>query len=252
MAHYVGTSVYPIIMSVIVFCLTTRTLLWFKYAELFYTMYVILVIIFVRILWLKDVCIEGLRGKHTPVVQSGLKTSFFLFLFTEVIFFVSVFWVALDAILSPSIWVGHTWPPYGIETPNYLGIPLFGTCVLLRRGVTISWSHVQLLRNQKASNTLLTTIILAIRFLVLQIYEYKSLSFSIRDGIYGSLFYFRTGFHGFHVFVGGLFLMCNYIRLALIHFSSVHHLGYEISIIYWHFVDVVWICLYVVVYYWGS
>ena len=176
--------------------------------------------------------LEALSGNHNTVVQEGLLFSFLLFVFSELIFFVSVFWVFLDASMSPSIEIGCVWPPYGIVPPDYLGLAFLGTIILLRRGVLVSWSHAQLLSNEQAKNTLLFGRLLGGVFLILQMYEYRRLTFSIRDSIYGSLFYFSTGFHGLHVFVGVLFLVLNLIRIRKSHFSCLYHLGFLCSILY--------------------
>jgi cytochrome c oxidase subunit 3 len=115
---------------------------------------------------------EGLSGNHNYVVQGGLIYSFVLFIFSELMFFIRIFWVFFDAAASPSIELGCVWPPYGITPPNFLGVPLLGTVILLGRGVTVSWSHAQLLANVKASTTLGLTVCLSLAFLSLQLYEY--------------------------------------------------------------------------------
>lgn len=186
-----------------------------------------------------DVILEGLRGCHNYLVQDGLKLSFFLFLFREFMFFFSIFWVFFDASLSPSIELGCTWPPFGLHVPSPLGLPLLGTCILLSSGVSVTLSHSQLLSNHLASSRLSLTLFFCFLFLFLQGLEYSSCSFTIRDGVYGSLFYFSTGFHGIHVMAGGLLLSHCLFRLCSGHFSSTRHLEFECSILYWHFVDVV-------------
>lgn len=204
--------------------------------------------LYLLVLWAKDVVLEGLSGNHNLVVQMGLLYAFVLFIFSEVIFFFRVFWVFFDASLSPSIELGCVWPPYGMESPNYLGVPLLGTVVLLRSGVVASLSHSRLLSNVSASWSLFVCILFSFIFLYLQVYEYYWLPFDIRDGVYGSIFFFSTGFHGLHVFFGSVFLLICLVRLNLMHFSSFHHVGFTCALLYWHFVDVVWIGLYLAVY----
>lgn len=203
-------------------------------------------------MWVGDVVIEGLAGFHNYLVQDGLKLAFFLFLFRELIFFVSIFWAYFDSALSPTIDVGCMWPPLGLRAPSPFGLPLLGTCVLLSRGVSLTWRHGLLLSNLKADFPLILTILLALGFVVIQGVEYYMCSFTIADGIYGSLFFFSTGFHGLHVICGGLLLLHCYCRLISYHFRCVRHLEFEAAILYWHFVDVVWLALYLVVYWWGG
>lgn len=178
--------------------------------------------------------------------------SFFLFLFRELIFFVRIFWAFLDRALSPTVEIGGVWPPVGLVTPSPFGLPLLGTVILLRRGATLTIRHSQLLINQQADFYLLLTLYLAFGFLCLQGVEYCYSPFTIADGIYGSLFYFSTGFHGLHVLCGGLGLLHCYYRLNIYHFRCSRHLEYECMIIYFHFVDVVWLALYLIVYWWGG
>jgi len=139
----------------------------------------------------------------------------------------------------------------GIKPVNPYGIPLFNTVVLLTRGVTLTWAHNCVLAKKNAILPIVLTVVLARIFEIAQYVEYSTATFSIRDGIYGSIFYFGTGFHGIHVVGGHIFLIVNLIRLINCHFSRYHHLGLEFRIMYWHFVDVVWLFLYVCFYWWG-
>jgi len=180
-----------------------------------------------------------------------------LFIVSEVMFFVSFFWAYFHFALSPAIEIGCLWPPYGIQVFNYLHIPLYNTFVLLLSGVCVTWTHNEiLLKNSKNKfNTyfsLILTLILAIHFTYWQLREYIMSSFNISDSVYGSIFFMATGFHGFHVVIGTFFLFICLIRLLKGHFSMKHHLGLEFAIWYWHFVDVVWLFLYVCVYWWAS
>jgi heme/copper-type cytochrome/quinol oxidase subunit 3 len=128
--------------------------------------------------------------------------------------------------------LGHVWPPFGIPGPSYLGVPLFNTVVLLSSGVTVRMAHRIVLCNVDASKIMLITILLSLLFLSFQYYEYAFSEISIRDGSYGSIFYFSTGFHMLHVFAGMLFLLYSLLRLVRMHFSPVHHLGLELALIY--------------------
>jgi len=133
-------------------------------------------------------------------------------------------------------------------------VPLLNTAILLTSGAVLTLSHA-LLRIEQflfAIWALIVTVILAFYFILCQFVEYSYCSFSINDGIYGSLFFMLTGFHGFHVIVGTVFLSVCLLRFFLMHFTRTDHLGFEAAIWYWHFVDVVWILLYLVVYLWPA
>jgi len=212
----------------------------------------------VAILWWRDVIREGtFEGKHTSVVQKGLKMGMILFILSEVMFFFSFFWAFFNFSLSPSVQFGGIWPPYGICVFNYADVPLLNTLILLLSGVFVTWTHNEILSKKSTNNfkaifSLFMTIILAFLFTVLQAFEYIEASFSIADSAYGSIFFMATGFHGFHVIIGTLFLAVCLVRLIQYHFTRNHHLGLEFAIWYWHFVDVVWLFLYLVVYWWSG
>jgi cytochrome c oxidase subunit 3 len=145
------------------------------------------------------------------------------------------------------------WPPIGILIFNPFQVPLLNTAILLTSGVTVTWAHHGLIENNHSQTTqgLFFTIILGIYFTILQAYEYIEASFCIADAIYGSTFFIATGFHGLHVLIGTTFLLICLIRHIKNHFSNAHHFGFEAAAWYWHFVDVVWLFLYVSIYWWG-
>jgi cytochrome c oxidase subunit 3 len=169
-------------------------------------------------------------------------------------FFFSFFWAFFHSSLSPVFSIGGVWPPVGIEPINPWGVPFLNTLILLCSGFTLTWAHHALFAGGKkqALTALAYTLILAVIFTSLQVFEYQTAPFSISDGIYGSVFYITTGFHGFHVFIGTVFLVVCGLRLLKNHFSRTHHIGFDAAVWYWHFVDVVWLFLFVCVYWWGS
>lgn len=150
--------------------------------------------------------------------------------------------------------IGGVWPPKAITTINTYTFPLTNTFILLTSGAAITWSHHAVLADAKKQALLgsIFTILLAILFTCLQGFEYINAPFNISDGIYGSCFYLTTGLHGFHVFLGTVALIVSLIRLILNHYSTTIHTGLNIAIWYWHFVDVVWLFLFISIYWWSN
>nr|AML25911.1 cytochrome c oxidase subunit III [Staphylinidae sp. BMNH 1274216] len=205
--------------------------------------------------WWRDISREGTyQGLHTYTVTMGLRWGMILFITSEVFFFISFFWGFFHSSLSPTIELGMLWPPKGIETFNPIQIPLLNTLILLTSGLTVTWAHHSLMENNFNQTTqgLTLTILLGIYFSILQGYEYMEASFTISDAIYGSSFFMATGFHGIHVIIGTTFLLICLLRHLNNHFSCIHHFGFEAAAWYWHFVDVVWLFLYISIYWWGS
>ncbi len=206
--------------------------------------------------WFKDVVTEGEGGFHTPTVQIGLRYGMILFIASEVMFFVAWFWAYFDASLFPTSLpaVGGQWPPVGIETFDPWHIPFVNTLVLLLSGTTVTWAHHALIEGDRKGlkQGLWCTVLLGMLFTSLQAYEYIHASFAFAGNIYGSTFYMATGFHGFHVIVGTIFLAVCLYRSYLGHFKPDHHFGFEAAAWYWHFVDVVWLFLFTSIYWWGS
>nr|YP_009469762.1 cytochrome c oxidase subunit III [Schizocephala bicornis]AVE15737.1 cytochrome c oxidase subunit III [Schizocephala bicornis] len=205
--------------------------------------------------WWRDVIRESTyQGFHTTKVIKGLRWGMILFIISEVFFFISFFWTFYHSSLAPAIELGSMWPPLGIIPFNALQIPLLNTTVLLASGITITWSHHSLLEDNynQAVQGLAFTILLGVYFTLLQLYEYYEAPFTIADSVFGSTFFVATGFHGLHVIIGSTFLITCLSRMMTLHFSSNHHFGFEAAAWYWHFVDVVWLFLYVSIYWWGG
>nr|WRO45291.1 cytochrome c oxidase subunit III [Phyllothelys breve] len=215
----------------------------------------VLILMTITIQWWRDVVRESTyQGFHTSIVMTGLRWGMILFIISEIFFFLSFFWTFYHSSLAPTVEIGSSWPPLGINPFNALQVPLLNTTVLLASGITITWSHHGLLENNnyQAIQGLIYTIMLGIYFTALQMYEYFEASFSIADSIFGSTFFVTTGFHGLHVIIGTTFLITCFMRMMIMHFTSIHHFGFEAAAWYWHFVDVVWLFLYVSIYWWGS
>jgi cytochrome c oxidase subunit 3 len=255
--HIVDPSPWPFVASFGALCLTFGAVLYIhSYAgggRLFFLG--ICLVLLVIYLWWRDIVREGtFEGQHTSVVQQGLRIGIILFIVSEVIFFVAFFWAFFHSSLSPVFQIGGVWPPEAIQVINPWEIPLLNTVILLSSGCTVTWAHHALVAGAKKSGIIgiAVTIGLAVIFTALQLIEYKTAPFSISDGIYGSVFYLATGFHGFHVLIGTIFLTICALRWQANHFSRQHHFGFEAAAWYWHFVDVVWLFLFISIYWWGS
>ncbi len=211
--------------------------------------------VFCGVQWSKDVVTEGLiEGHHTSYVQYGLRVGFILFIVSEIMFFSAFFWAYFHSSLSPSVELGAVWPPVGIPTFHPRGVPLVNTFTLLVSGSFITFAHHCIVRRwrEAAYYGLLVGIIWGVIFEIRQLAEYEHALFSINDGVYGSLFFMLTGFHGFHVLLGLVALIVCLYRLGQYHFTGDHHVGFEAAAWYWHFVDVVWLFVFVTVYWWGK
>lgn len=254
--HLVSPSPWPLYTSVSLFTLTTSGVLsmhgFYLSSNLFFL--ALLNLIFSMSFWFRDVISEGTYlGNHTYAVQRGINLGVGLFIVSEALFFLAIFWAFFHSSLAPNIEIGSQWPPMGISGINPFELPLLNTIILLSSGVTITYAHHSLIQGNRSGALYgsIFTVILAIVFTIFQGIEYTVSSFTISDGIYGSCFYFGTGFHGFHVFIGTIFLAVGLWRLVAYHFTDHHHLGLESGILYWHFVDIVWLFLFISIYYWG-
>jgi len=206
--------------------------------------------------WFGNVIKEGKAGDHTPVVQLHLRYGMILFIASEVMFFVAWFWAFFGAALFPSAaeTVGATWPPKGLEVIDPFAFPLLNTLILLCSGTTVTWAHHALIHGDREGlkKGLLATIALGSVFTAIQAYEYIHAPFAFKGNIYGATFFMATGFHGFHVLIGTIFLIVCYLRAKRGDFTPKAHFGFEAAAWYWHFVDVVWLFLFVSIYVWGG
>nr|APX40686.1 cytochrome c oxidase subunit 3 [Labidostomis lucida] len=253
--HLVDVSPWPILGAMGAMTMMIGLIQWFHLLDNTLLLVGLTINMLVSLQWWRDVAREGtFQGHHTLKVALGLRWGMILFIVSEVFFFISFFWSFFHSSLSPTIELGLLWPPKGIQTFNPLEIPLLNTMILLTSGLTVTWAHHSLMENNynKALQGLALTVILGIYFTALQGFEYIEAPFTIADSVYGSTFFMATGFHGLHVIIGTTFLGVCLIRLYLNHFSSIHHFGFEAAAWYWHFVDVVWLFLYISIYWWGS
>jgi cytochrome c oxidase subunit 3 len=268
--HLVNPSPWPLVGSIAATILTIGTVIWMKglfglekgtwwvmaagFAGVIYTM----------IGWWVDVVKEGNAGDHTPVVSIGLRYGMILFIASEVMFFVAWFWIFFEMALFPearavsgieevrTAWAA--WPPKGVELVPAFHLPLVNTLTLLLSGTTVTWAHHALQQGDRkgAKLALILTVLLGMLFTAIQVYEYQHILHehlfyseeAANSGLYGSSFFMATGFHGFHVLVGTIFLLVCLIRLMAGGFTPEKHFGFEAAAWYWHFVDVVWLFLF--------
>lgn len=255
--HLVEPSPWPLLCAFAMLTLTLGAAMSFNgYAHGSYVLFAGFgATLWAMISWFRDVVAESSWiGHHTLRVQTGLNMGVALFIVSEVFFFLSIFWAFFHSALAPNVELGVHWPPQGIDPLNPFEIPLLNTILLLSSGATVTYAHHSMVQGKRSGVIygMIFTIILAIAFTALQGFEYMQAPFTIADGTYGSTFFFATGFHGFHVLIGTLFIAVALFRILSYHLTDHHHLGLESSILYWHFVDVVWLFLFVSLYWWGS
>lgn len=253
--HLVDESPWPLLASFRGMGLTSGLLKWFHYSESNLFLWRLLFLSLVSFQWWRDISREGsFIGFHTFMVELGLRWGIILFIISEVFFFLRFFWAFFHRSLAANVELGNSWPPAGILAFRPFGVPLLNTVVLLSSGVSVTWAHHRLMcgNHSQTKLSLALTVFLGMYFTVLQGAEYLEARFALADSVYGATFFIATGFHGLHVLIGTAFLGVCLKRLQSFNFSHTHHFGFEAAAWYWHFVDVVWLFLFIVVYWWGG
>lgn len=255
--HLVDPSPWPFISSLGSFMITLGGVLYMHRFNGGWALFStgVFNVIFMMFTWWRDIIREAtFEGMHTVIVQKGLRLGMLLFIVSEVMFFFAFFWAFFHSSISPVFNIGGVWPPKAISPISTYTIPLTNTFFLVTSGATVTWAHHALLSRAKRHTLvgLMFTLMLAFMFTCLQAFEYFNAPFNISDGIYGSCFYITTGFHGFHVFVGTIALFVTLVRTILNHYTETHHFGFESGLWYWHFVDVIWLFLFALVYWWSG
>ncbi len=276
--HILPPDPYPILGAFSALVMAAGGIMWMHEAPyggwIFYAG--VAAVLYVAYAWWANVIKEAHAGDHTPVVALHLRYGMILFIASEVMFFVGWFWAFFDFSLFPAALevtrdaegvtsvtnlVGQEgaaavtqWPPKGIEVIDPFGFPLLNTLILLCSGTTVTWAHHALIHGDREGlkKGLWATILLGIVFTAIQAYEYVHAPFGFKGTNYGASFFMATGFHGFHVLIGTIFLIVCLVRAYKGHFTPRQHFGFEAAAWYWHFVDVVWLFLFVSIYVWGS
>ncbi|MFM9829363.1 MAG: cytochrome c oxidase subunit 3 [Sphingomonas sp.] len=256
--HLVDPSPWPLLAAFAAATMLFGIIMWAHYSIHWVFFTGVTGVLACMFLWWRDVVRESRTpGLHTPIVRIGLRYGMSLFIASEVMFFVAFFWAYFHFALFPEHVSGATdyvWPPKGVLTFDPFSLPFLNTMILLLSGVTVTWAHEALLQNNKKDllQALGITVLLGFSFTFFQAYEYAVAPFAFHGGgIYPSTFFLATGFHGFHVIVGTLFLLVCWFRARADHFTPQRHFGFEAAAWYWHFVDVVWLFLFICIYWWG-
>jgi len=271
-------SLWPIIGSVALLFMAVGGAMYMR--EVPYGGWILLaglaILIYMMFGWFGEVIRDSEAGRFNKQVDSSYRWSMSWFIFSEVMFFAAFFgalfytrvlsvpWLA-DAETGSLLWEGFaaSWPTAGPGltqdgfefTPmGAWGIPAINTLLLLTSGVTVTWAHWGLKKNNRSQLILglAMTVALGLVFMSLQVYEYYhayvDLGLTLGAGVYGATFFMLTGFHGFHVLVGTIMLIIMLLRSIAGHFTADHHFAFEAVSWYWHFVDVVWVMLFILVY----
>ncbi|YP_054504.1 cytochrome c oxidase subunit 3 (mitochondrion) [Kluyveromyces lactis] len=254
--HLVAPSPWPIVVSFALMSLAlSLALTMHGYIGHMYLIYLsILTVTLSATLWFRDIIAEATYlGDHTIAVRKGINLGFLLFVVSEILIFAALFWAYFHSAMSPNIELGGVWPPVGIQAVQPTELPLLNTIILLSSGATITYSHHGLVggNRKNALSGLLITFWLIVIFVTCQYIEYTNATFTITDGVYGSVFYAGTGLHFLHMVMLAAMLGINYWRLRNYHLTATHHVGYETTVLYCHILDIIWLFLYIVFYWWG-
>ncbi len=257
--HILPPSIQPFLGAVFAFIMLYGAVQWMSGGTPLIFAAGFVGVLYVMFAWWSEVVTESGVGDHTPVVKIGLRYGVILFIMSEVMFFSAWFWSFFKHAMYPmsdnSPRVDGVWPPVGIETFDPWHLPLINTIILLLSGCAVTWAHHAIAHENNRKdlvNGLLIAVLLGMLFTFFQAYEYSHAAFGLSGNIYGANFYMATGFHGFHVIIGTIFLAVCLLRAIKGHFTPESHVGFEAAAWYWHFVDVVWLFLFAAVYIWGG
>nr|YP_009679956.1 cytochrome c oxidase subunit III [Gordionus alpestris]QDH52412.1 cytochrome c oxidase subunit 3 [Gordionus alpestris] len=256
--YIINPSFWPLLGSLSALGAMTALLgvMWKTSNNIIFVIFAIVAMTMTFYMWGKDLQRESsMSGEMLSTISKSLGFSFLLFIVSEIMFFVSFFWAYFHFSLCPDSEIGNNWPPMGVMPIPFFETPLLNTIILLMSGISITWAHHSFFAVKKSSSVLYLTaltVILGLYFTYLQVEEYFQSPFSINDSCFGGAFFVATGFHGFHIIIGSIFLMSVTPRIMMGLISMLDMLHFELAAWYWHFVDVVWLFLYLCLYWWGG
>nr|YP_009504246.1 cytochrome c oxidase subunit III [Histiostoma feroniarum]AWX53522.1 cytochrome oxidase subunit 3 [Histiostoma feroniarum] len=252
--HLVEVSPWPFFTSLSILSFALGVIIMVRMFICIFFFISLIFLLFSSFIWGRDIHREGCYlGSHNIEALDGFKLGMVFFILSECFFFLGMFWGYFHLAEIPSFALGGVWPPTDVLTFDPKGIPFLNTVLLVSSGISVTWSHHSLESGGFKNSLLglLFTILLGFIFTFFQFIEYYVASFTISCSSYSSIYFMGTGFHGFHVIIGTMLLLICLIRFSLLSISPLHSSGFECSIWYWHFVDVVWFFLYLVFYWWG-
>lgn len=255
--HLVDPSPWPILTSLSALWLAISLVLYFHQYAMAGTVFfgALVCLIYTVSLWWRDVLREGSLDCHTGKVKYGLQLGMLLFIVSEAMFFAGLLWRWMNSALMPTVAIGMSWPPVGIlpiKADSWHARPILNTWILLRSYFTANQAkHAMDIGDRQRSGVFLRlTVVLGLVFSFYQYLEFKDAAFTFSDSVFGSSFYLTTGFHGAHVMIGTLYLMV--VLLTLNTTGPNHCTALNLSILYWHFVDIIWVFVLILLYFWGS
>lgn len=212
-------------------------------------------VILAFVFWCRDLIRElTFLGRSSVLVESNIRWAFWFFIVSEALLFFSFFWAFFHSALDPVVQIGAVWPPLESIQMNSLGIPVANTTFLLASGAALTWAQYGIIGGQSRDVVLGFVVLFAyaMYFMLSQWHEYVVAFHQVNDAIFGSTMYILTMFHGAHVLIGSIFLFICFVRFLLGHFKTVSYLALTLAAWYWHFVDVVWVLVFLWIYLWGT
>lgn len=252
--HLVDYRFWPLLTSFSFLSFALGVIIMVRRFNCLFFIFSLLFLLVSSFLWGRDVHREGCyEGSHNFEAVKGFKIGIVVFILSECFFFGGIFWSYFHLAESPALEIGGVWPPEGVFPFDPQGIPFLNTILLVSSGVSVTWCHHAMENGDYGVSlfSLLLTVFLGGFFTMLQLLEYFVAGFTFSCSSYSSIYFIGTGFHGLHVLIGRVLLVICLFRFFYILVSPFHRVGFECSVWYWHFVDIVWFCLYLVFYWWG-
>lgn len=250
-------SPWPLFSSFAVFLMLTGFAAYLNYyiSGLFCFFLGVFFVILAFVFWCRDLIRElTFLGRSSLLVESNIRWAFWFFIVSEALLFFSFFWAFFHSAFEPVVQIGAVWPPMESIQMNSLGIPIVNTIFLLASGAALTWAQYGIIGGQAREVKLGFAVLFAyaVFFMMSQWHEYVVAFHQVNDSVFGSTMYILTMFHGLHVLIGSIFLFICFIRFLLGHFKTVSYLALTLAAWYWHFVDVVWVLVFLWIYLWGT